>query len=252
MLIEKLNFDSVPTGGDGTRVKHAARTQNLYRLIVAEAVRRGMVVNDSKTKSLLISEVKGYAPKAFFRDANNAQVIADDEMKILGFHFNSDPGMGAQVAAIKRKFYARKWILHHLGHAGFTKPDLLKVYRSVILPIHDYCSCVYNSSLTQAQASALERLQAQALKTIYGYEHSYRSLLVMTGLQTLQARRDARSLKFARKSLTNERFTHWFPLHPVERVTRNPLIYQELHARTKRLYDSPIYHMRRLLNGRQG
>ena len=45
VLIEKLNFDSVPTGGDGTRVKHAARTQNLYRLIVAEAVRRGMVVN---------------------------------------------------------------------------------------------------------------------------------------------------------------------------------------------------------------
>ena len=29
-------------------------------------------------------------------------------------------------------------------------------------------------------------------------------------------------------------------------------IYQEVHARTKRLYDSPIFHMRRLLNGRQG
>ena len=106
--------------------------------------------------------------------------------------------------------------------------------------------------LTQTQASALERLQAQALKTIYGYKHSYRALLEMTGLQTLQARRDARCLKFARKLLTNDRFAHWFPLHPVERVTRNPLIYKELQARTKRLYDSPIYHMRRLLNGRRG
>ena len=252
VIIEKLNFDSVPTGGDATRVKHAARTQNLYRSIVAEAVRRGMVVNDGKTKSLLISEIKSYVPKAFFRDTNENQVVADDEMKILGFHFSSEPGMGAQVAAIRRKFYARKWILHHLGHAGFSKDDLLKVYRSVILPIHDYCSCVYNSSLTQSQASALERLQAQALKTIYGYEHSYRSLLELTGLQTLQARRDARTLKFARKSLANPRFGHWFPLNPVERVTRNPLIYQETHARTKRLYDSPVFHMRRLLNGRQG
>ena len=119
----------------------------------------------------------------------------------------------------------------------------------VILPIHDYCNCVYNSSLTLTQAAALERLQAQALKTIFGYEHSYRSLLEMTGLSTLQARRDARSEKFARKCLASPRFRAWFPLQANERSTRNPLTYQEKFARTKRLYNSPLYHMRRVLNG---
>ena len=157
--------------------------------------------------------------------------------------------MAAQVSSIRRKFYARKWILTHLGHCGFTKSDLLKVYKSVILPIHDYCSCVYNSSLTLSQASALERLQAQALKTIYGYEHSYRSLLELTGLRTLQQRRDDRSDKFAGKCLASPRFKNWFPLAPITRPTRRPLKYSEFHARTKRLYNSPLFHMRRKLNG---
>ena len=109
----------------------------------------------------------------------------------------------------------------------------MKVYRSVILPIHDYCSCLYNSSLTQNQASTLERLQAQALKTIYGYEHSYRSLLELTGLTTLKARSDARIAKFAKKCLSSKRFRKWFPLHHVERPSRSLLIYEENYARTK-------------------
>ena len=47
----------------------------------------------------------------------------------------------------------------------------------------------------------MERLKAQALKFIYGYEHSYKSLLELTGLQTLKDGRDARDLKFARNCL---------------------------------------------------
>ena len=69
----------------------------------------------------------------------------------------------------------------------FSKEDLLRVYHSLILPIQDYCSCVYNSS---NQVSALERLQAQALETIYGYEYSNRARLEMTDLKTLKAMRD--------------------------------------------------------------
>ena len=104
--------------------------------------------------------------------------------------------MSAQVAEIQKSFRSRLWALRHLGHRGMAKSDLLKVYKSILLPIHDYCSCVYNSSLTQNQVNALERLQAQALKSIYGYKHSYRSLLQLTGLNTLKERRDARPDKF--------------------------------------------------------
>ena len=158
-----------------------------------------MKVNGAKTKLLLIYELKNYIPKAFLLDGEGNTITSGNEMKVLGFNFSSDPDMSAQVRAIKSKFRARTWILRHLQHRGFSKANLVKVYRCVILPIHDYCSCVYNSSLTLTQAGALERLQAQALKSIFGYEHSYNSLLQRTGLKRLQERRDERSEKFARK-----------------------------------------------------
>ena len=160
--------------------------------------------------------------------------------------------MSAQVEDIKRKFRARIRSLRHLGHVGFSESDLLRAYKSVILPVHDYCSCVYNSSLTQTKSNVLERLQAQSLKAIYGYQHSYRSLLQKSGLSSLQERRDKRDLKFASKCTQSERFKPWFPLNPIARNTRRPSIYQEFHARTQRLYyRSPMYNMRRRLNGKE-
>ena len=250
VIIEKLNFDSVPNDGYFFRLKHAIRTQNIFRRIVHQAQAVGMKVHPGKTLSMCISELKSYNPGAFFFDSEGGKVETVNTMKILGITFSSDPDMRAQVESIRKGFRTRKWILHHLGHRGFSSSDLLAVYKSTILPIHDYCSCVFNSSLTLTQASALERLQAQALKAIYGYQYSYRALLEISGLQTLQSRRDERCRKFARKCAADDDFKSWFPLNPVERRTRNPLVYQESKTRTKRLQNSPIHHMRRLLNGR--
>ena len=193
IINEKINFDGVPTDQNSTQTKRAIRTENLFRWIVHQARSLGMIVNSSKTHALCISELKGYVPKVFFRDSDGNTVEAQNSIKILGFHFSSEPDMSAQVEAIRKGFVARIWSLRHLGHTGLSKPDLLKVYKSILLPVHDYCSCVYNSSLTLTQEGGLERLQAQALKAIYGYEHLYRSLLQLTGLQTLQERRDRTS-----------------------------------------------------------
>ena len=131
------------------------------------------------------------------------------------------------------------------------KQDLLAVYRSTILPMHDYCSTVYNSTLTLTQSGQLETLQAMALKAIYGYDHSYRSLLLLSGLSPLKVRRDERGDRFAAKCLKNPRLVTWFPLHVQARPTRNPLIYEEFKARKKRLYNSPLFHLRRRLNGKE-
>ena len=56
-----------------------------------------MKVNNSKTVSLLISELKSYLPKVFFSDTDRRQVKAGDSMKILGFQFGSRVDMSAQV-----------------------------------------------------------------------------------------------------------------------------------------------------------
>ena len=246
--MEKLNFDTVSSRF--VRDKWAIRTQNAFCNVIFQAMAQGMKINSSKTKALLISKLKSYAPAAHFFDDHGERVTAGASMKILGVHFSSDPGMAAQVADIRRKFTARIWALRHLGRLGMGKPDLLAVYKSTILPMHDYCSTVYNSSLTITQSGQLERLQAMALKAIFGFDHSYRSLLSLSSLTSLKARRDERGDRFAMRCVTNPRFFGWFPVHTPARQTRRPLAYHEERARTARLFASPLYHLRRRLNGK--
>ena len=81
----------MPTDGHGFREKRAVRTENLFRLIVHQALSQGMKVNGAKTKSLLISELKNYIPKAYIIDDSGTVVRSGNDMKILGFNLSSDP-----------------------------------------------------------------------------------------------------------------------------------------------------------------
>ena len=104
-------MDTVPTDGRFHKTKWAIRTENLFMKIVHQAVTQGMMVNASKTKAFLSSELKSYVPHVSFSDNEGGQVQAGDEMKILGVHFSTEPGIAAQVADIRKKFEAKIWAL---------------------------------------------------------------------------------------------------------------------------------------------
>ena len=248
ILNEKVNFEQIQTDGYGFKNKHAKRSQNLFRRIVAEATACGMKVNAAKTQTMCISEVKSYNPLVFFYDQDGVKTRLSNEMKILGVTFSSQPDMAVQAKAVIAGMRAQNWSLSHLAHHGLSESDLLQVYKASIRPIHDYCSCVYNSSLTKTQSDAIERLQAKALKNIYGYEHSYSSLLQRTGLTTLKVRRDNRMIKFANKCLENPRYAGWFPRNNNRASARVGKPFLEMRARTKCLFNSPLFEMRRRLN----
>ena len=183
----------------------------------------GMKVNADKTKLLCISESRTYKARAHIETSEGDVISSIDQLKILGVHSSSRPDMSAQVESICQKFRARIWTLRHLHHRGFSEEDLVKVYKSTILPCHNYCSSVFHSSLTLSQTIVLEKLQAKALKAIYGYDPPYRDLMERAGLTTLRARREARELSFARKCVSSERFSHWFPTKVSVRETRECL-----------------------------
>ena len=247
IIIEKICLDNLVIDADGRKVGHAARTQNLFRQIVRVAELKGMKVNALKTLLMCVSDSRTYEAGAFIIDREGVTIESCKAMKILGLHFTSKPDVSAQVEAICRKFRGRIWYLRHLHHNGFSQPELLRVYKSTILPCHDYCSSVFNSSLTLSQSIKLERLQAKALKAIYGYEPSYRELMERSELSTLRARRDERELRFAQKCAASTRFAGWFPLKPPG-ITRGSGPYVEEYARCCRFYNSPIFSMRRRLN----
>jgi hypothetical protein len=79
--------------------------------------------------------------------------------------------------------------------------------------------------LTGEQEEDLEHLQHQALKCIYGYTESYRTLKERTGLVSLKERREAAVLKFAEKSLEGG-YSSWFPLREGREV-RNKMKYRD-------------------------
>ena len=207
-----------------------------------------MKVNSAKTLLMCISDSRTYEAAAFIEDSEQTRFDSVPGMKILGVNFSNKPDVSAQVNAICRKMRSRTWMLRHLHHNGFDQDELLKIYRSCILPCHDYCSNVYHSSLTLSQTVVLKRLQAKALKAIYGYEPSYRQLIEKSGLTTLRARREDRELVFARKFASSARFRQWFPHQPPRRATRAPNLYLEEFARCNRYYNSPLFSMRRKLN----
>ena len=247
VIIEKLCLDNLIIDEDGRKVGHAARTQNLFRQIVRIAELKGMKVNALKTLLLCISDSRTYEAGSFIVDNDGTVIESSKAMKILGLHFTSRPDVSAQVDAICSKFRSRIWYLRHLHHNGFSESELLRVYKTTIRPCHDYCSTVFHSSLALNQSIKLERLQAKALKAIYGFEPSYRELMIKADITTLRARRDDRELKFARNCADSVTFSKWFPKKPPG-ITRGTGPYLEEFARCCRYYNSPVFSMRRRLN----
>ena len=172
-------------------------------------------------------------------------------MKILGFIFESKPGVGAHVDHSIFKFNRALWSLTHLRRANINNVTLLEVYKVMLLPILEYCAVIYNPMLTQEQEQNLERQQKRALQIIYGFKKNYEELLTTAGIVTLKQRREKMCSDFAAKLAASERFSDLFPLatHPEGTVvTRGRKTYQESFARTSRLYNSPLFSMRRQLN----
>ena len=128
--------------------------------------------------------------------------------------------------------------------------DLLHVYKCFLLPIIDYASVVYHPLLTATQSNEIVRLQSAALKIVYGWEKSYQTLLEENEIEYVSQRRQKLTDKFILKTVSNPVYRErWFPIKEfIHHDLRKEKYYQEMHAKTDRLYKSPIYYYRRRLN----
>ena len=110
---------------------------------------------------------------------------------------------------------------------------------------------MWHSSLTKENREDLERVQKAALKVILKNDYlSYEDALKLTNLQSLDERRDAIGMKFAKNCLKNANFSKLFSLNNQRHAmqVRNPLKYQVNKANTERYKNSSIPYMQRLLN----
>ena len=113
----------------------------------------------------------------------------------------------------------------------------------------EYNSVTYGPMLSKAQSNRLEQVQKNCLKIMFGYGKPYAELLEVSGMETLKARRTRAISKFASNTQKNPNYSHWFPLNTDRTSSRTGgNKYKESFARTQRLYNSPLYTFRRLLN----
>ena len=132
-----------------------------------------------------------------------------------------------------------------------TPDKLLAVYKSVIRPTADYCSVVYNSLIPKYISDSLEAAQRHALRIIYGRDADINQIMENKDIETLLKRREKKSLEFAIKAASSERFgKRWFVKNTAERPARDTTRkkYIEKFTRSERGRNNPILHMTRLLN----
>ena len=152
---------------------------------------------------------------------------------------------GKNTKQICIKAYSRISILSKLKYAGICIEDLITIYVLYIRSLAEYCSVVFNTSLTQNQSKKLETIQSTSLKIILDINYiSYSAALEMTGLEKLSTRRDKRQLSFAKKCITNEFTSQLFPKNPCDRKEKFKVNY----ASTSTYYNSAVPQCQRMLN----
>ena len=168
-----------------------------------------------------------------------------NEVKLLGVWLSDDLSWARNTSELCKKAYSRISMISKLKYVGVPIDDLFNVYVLFIRSVLEYCCVVWHSRLTQEQSASLERVQKTCMKVILGEMYiSYESALEMSGLETLEARRTQRCLKFAKKCLRNPRHSGMFPLNQHGRKEK----YVVNFARTEIYKRSSVPYMQRLLN----
>ena len=122
--------------------------------------------------------------------------------------------------------------------------DLRAAYVCFLRPLTEYAVPAFHSMLNGNQTASIENLQRRALKIIYGFSHNYQKLLELSTLESLKSRRIQLTDNFATKLQSNPKYAHLFPMRPEDQLrVRNPKPFVEEHARTARLYNSPLYYL---------
>jgi hypothetical protein len=230
------------------------KLQKTFNHMVSEAQKVGMKVNKKKTKIMCISAAVSYEARVRLvvdSEGNIAENV--DQMKVLGVTLDRRLDFQAHVLNVVRNIRARLWSIKELSRAGFDQEELLRVYKSLIRPAAEYAVAAWSSMITCEQSSLIEKQQTLALKLIYGFQYSERKLLELSGLETLEERRRNYIGRFAAKASENPRYGRWFPQRVNATYERRQSItynkYVEMNCKTQRCFDSPLYVMRRMLNG---
>jgi len=208
-----------------------------------------MKLNVEKTNIMVFNFTKEYqfSSRLYLGDK---LIETIDETKLLGTIITSDLKWAKNSDMLVKKAYARMQMIQKLKSFGVSREDLVHIYILYIRSILELNCQVWHFSLTSEDESTIERVQKVALYLILHQEYkSYENALKLVNLSTLKSRRNALSLKFAKKSLKHPKASQMFPLNTsIDNNLRSREKFYVQPAKTDRLLHSAIPQLQRALN----
>ena len=179
----------------------------------------------------------------------NIEVVS--EFKLLGTILTDDLKWGRNTSYLVKKAYMRMQLLYSAAKFTKNKKDLKHIYITFIRPVLEQSAPVWHSSLTEENSRDIERVQKAAVRTIIGQNHTdYETSLKELKLVELFKRRKQLCLTFAKKTISNPKMNHMFPVRKEERFQKRRYteFYTVKKSNTERLKRSAIPYMQKLLN----
>jgi hypothetical protein len=182
---------------------------------------------------------------------NDETVEVIDSTRPLGTVISNDLKWDLNTSNIVKTANARMQLLRKAASFGPPVEDLKDINILFIRSVLEQSATVWHTSISEENATDLDRVQKSALKIILNEKyHWYQQGLAKLGLESLESRREILCLNFAKKCVNNEKLKHMFPknLKSHDMNTRSEEKYRVQFANTGRLQKSPIIYMQKLLN----
>ena len=155
---------------------------------------------------------------------------------------------------IVKKAKQRLWRLRRLSCLGASRENTTREqYISICRSVLEASVPVFAGGLSKSNSSDIEDVQKAAFKIILKSDYiNYEQALIKLGEETLEDRRDAFSLKFAKKCSVHPKLKHYFikkQINKTKTMVPAPEIYIEPMIHSARGARNPIIYLIRLLNG---
>ena len=186
------------------------KTQKWLDTIQDWTVNQKMVINSKKTKAMVFN----FSDFQFTTrlKLKNEKIDIIKNTKLLGTIVSDNLKWDINTIDIVKKANQRMQLLRKVAGFCTSKQDLKEIYILFVRSILEQSAVVWHSSLTDENKVSLERVQKSAIRIILGNSYkSYEEGLAKLNIQTLEERREALCLNFARKCLTNEKLKSMFP-----------------------------------------
>ena len=202
--------------------------------IVSWCVENKMIINEKKTKEMIINFAK--KPSTIPDLLINDQVIERvSSTKLLGVTISKTLSWEEHINNITGKASQRLYFLRLLKRANVNMDSLLRIYCSLIRPTVEYACQLWHGGLTGEQSDTVEAIQIRALAIIMP-DAAYDLALQIAELPTLaDRRRDICRKLFIEMQSPSHKLHH---LLPSERDNRERL-------RSEAKYPKPKVHTKR-------